>query len=338
MKNNKFEIYILKYLSEELSDSDMLWFKKQLLKSEENRKLFKDMRKIWLSVGMEQNVDDYDIDEAINKFKSRIEEDKKKSNKQFQMPVLNAKMTSFLRLTAVIICFVALSVTTYFIGKQSDSGSQPITVSCDLGDRSKVILPDGSKVWINSGSKIIYNNANTEGNRIVELSGEGYFEVVKNKKQPFIVKSGINEVVVLGTSFNVKAYHDDENIETSLIEGSVEIRNINSKNKKSVLLIPGEQAIFSKKNKLMKVNKIEDLDSVFAWKNGKLKFINERLETLIPKLERWYNAEIQIEREELNDLRFTGTIEHERIEDVLQFFKTSSNTSYKIKNDVIILY
>jgi ferric-dicitrate binding protein FerR (iron transport regulator) len=338
MKNNKFDIYILKYLSEELSDSDMLWFKKQLLKSEENRKLFKDMRKIWLSVGMEQNADDYDIDEAINKFKSRIEEDKKKSNKQFQMPVLNAKMTSFLRLTAVIICFVALSVTTYFIGKQSDSGSQPITVSCDLGDRSKVILPDGSKVWINSGSKIIYNNANTEGNRIVELSGEGYFEVVKNKEQPFIVKSGINEVVVLGTSFNVKAYHDDENIETSLIEGSVEIRNINSKNKKSVLLIPGEQAIFSKKNKLMKVSKIEDLDSVFAWKNGKLKFINERLETLIPKLERWYNAEIQIEREELNDLRFTGTIEHERIEDVLQFFKTSSNTSYKIKNDVIILY
>ncbi len=161
------------------------------------------------------------------------------------------------------------------------------TLSTPRGGQYQVILPDGSKVWLNAASSLHFPTVFSGSRRSVELIGEAYFEVAKNKALPFTVKVGDMQVSVLGTHFNINAYPDEDNIKTSLLEGSVKITKGNS----SGTLRPGQQARMSNKEGMLKITN-PNMNEVMAWKNGLFQFEGADIITIMRQIGRWYNVEI----------------------------------------------
>ena len=241
-------------------------------------------------------------------------------------------------------------------------------ISTRPGSKSKVQLPDGSVVWLNAGSKLTYNKDFGIETREVMLTGEGFFDVTKNKGKPFIINTSSIKIKVLGTAFNVKAYPEDKQTETSLIRGSIEVTIRNRPNDK-IILTPSEKLVVendiahlekdSKKqeirtgniartelpviNTLMSINKLKynPVDSTVAeiqWVNNKLVFRDESFSELAVKMERWYNVEIDITDLRIGEERLNGIFESETIVQALEALKEFIPFQYEKNGSKIIIH
>ncbi|QGY47933.1 DUF4974 domain-containing protein [Maribellus comscasis] len=233
-----------------------------------------------------------------------------------------------LKIAAVLI--TGLLFSTIFFSLQTNPEEVHLseslqTVTSPYGARTNITLPDGSIVWLNSGTKLSFPSR-FDKTRPVKLVGEAYFEVVKNDR-PFIVSTNYGEVKVKGTSFNVKAFSDDNSFTTTLEEGIVSLKGENSKDE--VTLNPGQQAEQTDKGFL-----VTDVETKFytSWKEGKLIFSKEPFPSLVKKLERWYNVKIEYNDSRLNQVWYTGTIEMESISEVMEMISKASPVSYNFNN------
>ncbi|MES1160477.1 MAG: FecR domain-containing protein, partial [Bacteroidota bacterium] len=161
------------------------------------------------------------------------------------------------------------------------------------GGQYCVVLPDSTRVWLNAGSSLRFPVRFASNQRRVELSGEGYFEVAANKEAPFHVSCLHQEVEVLGTHFNIHAYSDEAHTVTTLLTGSIRVNGGGS----SILLRPDQQADLYDRLRVQQV----DAEDAVAWKNGYFRFDDERLETIMKSIGRWYNVGIDYENEQLKD-------------------------------------
>lgn len=177
------------------------------------------------------------------------------------------------------------------------------TISTPRGGQYQIVLPDGSKVWMNAASSIKFPAAFSGTERNVIISGEVYMEIAQRSKQPFIVKANGTEIRVLGTSFNVNAYTDEEAIKTTLVEGSVKV----TKGSSAALLHPGQEAITEDNSNSVKVNDNADVANALAWKNGLFSFNNADIKTIMRQLSRWYNVDVVYEGA-VTDRRFLGEL------------------------------
>jgi mannose-6-phosphate isomerase-like protein (cupin superfamily) len=184
---------------------------------------------------------------------------------------------------------------------QTVTGTVPVSfniVSTAKGKTYKVQLSDGSAVWLNAASSLKFPTAFTGTDRTVELIGEAYFEVAKNKTKPFHVKANGTVVEVLGTHFNINAYADEPLVKTTLLEGSVKVKFGTFPSKlegnQSATLKPGQQSQATS-NGTIKVVDNEDLEKVMAWKNGSFAFKEADIETIMREVARWYDADIVYE-------------------------------------------
>lgn len=201
----------------------------------------------------------------------------------------------------------------HIIAKEKNTGFNKIETP--RGGIYQVILPDGSHVWLNSASSITFPTQFTESERKVSIKGEAYFEVAHNKKKPFKVLSNNQEIVVLGTKFNVNAYNDELLTRTTLLEGSVKV----STPAISQLLKPGYQAQMRDIGHLDV--KRADLESVMAWKDGFFQFDRVDIQTLMRQLARWYDIEIEYKGEVPKD-EFVGKIKRNAdIDNVLEVLR-----------------
>jgi len=177
---------------------------------------------------------------------------------------------------------------------QWDSDTQTPTIntlSTPKGGQYQLILSDGTKVWLNAASSITYPTSFKSGERKVSLKGEAYFDVAKNKKQPFKVITDRQELTVLGTQFNINSYDDEPETKTTLLEGSVQISSSNTK--QSILLSPGEQSAL-KENGKIKVSAVNTENAV-AWRSGLFQFQDSDIQEAMRQLSRWYNVAIEFE-------------------------------------------
>lgn len=161
------------------------------------------------------------------------------------------------------------------------------TISTPMGGQYEVVLPDGTHVTLNAASSLTYPVAFTGSERTVDMIGEAYFEVAKDKARPFRVRSGIQTVTVLGTHFNINAYTDEAVIKTTLLEGSVEVTAGGNKG----LIAPGQQTIVQPKSGTL-YEQIVNTDKEVAWKNGVFSFDGDDLKTIMRQVSRWYNVDI----------------------------------------------
>jgi ferric-dicitrate binding protein FerR (iron transport regulator) len=200
-----------------------------------------------------------------------------------------------------------------------------------------MILPDNTMVYLNSGSEIKYAVNNAGGQREVFLDGEAWFDVAKNEKKPFVVNTPFYAVKVLGTRFNVKAYKTDDEIATTLEEGSVEVLSSGSSrmNGKKILK-PGQQFIYNQSTGTVRTEHVST--RLFtSWKDNKLIFINMNLEELIVLLERKYGVDIDVDDNIILDYHYDGTIKNETILEVLDLLKETLPIRYKIEGQKVII-
>ena len=203
------------------------------------------------------------------------------------------------------------------------------TLIVPVGGIYAVSLSDGTKVWLNSKSSLKYPVEFSGDKRAVTLEGEAYFEVTKDPHSPFTVKTKSGNVTVLGTHFNVSAYDEDKNFETTLAEGKVKVSEISkSKQTEEVVLRPGQQARV--KNEALRVVEVDPL-AYTAWKDGKFYFENENLKNILTKMARWYNFNVKFEQKALEQIKFTGIVlKDEPVDHFLDIISKSSNVKYKI--------
>lgn len=202
------------------------------------------------------------------------------------------------------------------------------------GGECCITLDDGTKVWVNAQSSLKYPVAFLGGKREVVLEGEAFFEVTRDSR-PFVVKTSYGEVKVLGTSFGVSAYGEDEVSYTTLVTGKVSVDNATAK--KPVVIRPGEQVVTLKDGRMnrRKVN----VEEYVGWKDGNYVFCGQRLETIMNTLQRWYNISVEYRAEELKDLLFTGSLN--RYDDVNVFFnalKSTRDVLYHVEGKKVTLY
>lgn len=205
------------------------------------------------------------------------------------------------------------------------------TISTPNGGQYQLELPDGSLVWLNATSSIHFPTSFIGKERRVEITGEAYFEVAKNRDMPFIVNVNGAEVQVLGTHFNVNAYSDEDNIKTTLLEGSVKFvsgTNIN-------MLKPGQQSQLAS-NGLIQVVSNVDVDEVVAWKNGMFDFENAGIETVMRQLSRWYNVEIEY-KGKTDDLFFADMRRNIQLSDALKALELTGKVKFDIQGKKIIV-
>jgi ferric-dicitrate binding protein FerR (iron transport regulator) len=224
------------------------------------------------------------------------------------------------------------------------------------GSRTRVQLPDGTHVWLNAGSKLTYNKEFGGTIREVTLIGEGYFDVVRNEKKPFVIHTTKMDVKVLGTQFNVKSYPNDKTTEAALIHGSIEV-SLKDRPSQKIILKPNEKIVVANRDtsaqathkKLSPQEDTEPLviikhltyqkkDSAIvetSWLENKLAFEDESFRELAHKMERWYGVTIYFKDEKTAAMRFTGAFEDETIEEAMHALKITASFNYTFQGKTI---
>ena len=214
------------------------------------------------------------------------------------------------------------------------------TLTVPNGKRFNVILSDSTMVHLNAGSSLRYPvKFIGNRNRQVFLTGEGYFDVTKDREHPFVVTSGTMDVRVLGTKFNVTAYPEDREINTVLVEGSVSLYSSESgyDPKKANRLLPGHKAAWDRFYEKMDVEQV-DTDIYTEWVDGKLVIKEMSFKKIVHKLERHYNVNIDNTYEALNNEVFTATFDIETIDEALRIFSEETPFEYEFKKNLITIY
>jgi ferric-dicitrate binding protein FerR (iron transport regulator) len=269
-----------------------------------------------------------------------------------------------MRYAAVFILAFGLSwlVHLYFWNRTTTTpiADQVQTMEVPYGSKSRIILPDGSVVTLNSGSSLKYSSSGfNSGSRSVSLTGEGFFNVAKDSTRPFYMTTPGIRVKVLGTTFNVKAYPDENIEEATLVSGMVEIYASSDKTEKGkpIVLKPNQKAVFLKsgnnfltndsvmvspvttpvKLKTVNLQSSSRTEQTISWKENKLIFDNEPFSSLVIRIERWYDVKIVVNYPELNSARFTGKFDKETLEQVLNALVTVTPFNYNIKQNLITI-
>lgn len=281
------------------------------------------------------------------------------------------KLSKNKRLIIEILSFAAVFFIAFYIGRINSNNSyvlngEPSVISYNeitapLGAKSEMILSDGTKIILNAGSTLKYTNAYNSLNRDLELEGEAYFKVAENKSLPLVVNAGKLIIKATGTEFNVKAYSEEGIIETTLIEGNVEISQKGEIRDNEILeLKPNQKAIYTGESDRITLEKVRetepqavkparattenllispktDIDQVTAWINNKLIIRKENFESLCVKLQRKYNVTFVFGDEEIKKYRFTGVLLDETFEQVMDAIKLVAPVDYSVEGKLVTL-
>ncbi|UAY55750.1 FecR family protein [Arachidicoccus terrestris] len=208
------------------------------------------------------------------------------------------------------------------------------TITTPRGGKWTLTLSDGTRVWLNAASSITYPVAFTANVRQVSITGEAYFEVVHNERQPFTVMAGGLRIEDIGTAFNVKAYPDEADTRTTLVEGSVRISNGYG----AAILEPGYQAksVRETNGGSIEVGKAKDLEQILAWKNDLFIFNRTDLHSLMRELSRWYDVDVVYEKGVKNDVFYGRVLRNNTLSQILKVLELG-NVRFRIEGKKLIV-
>ena len=364
--NQSAENLIPGYLKGELTPDEIKALISWIKTSRINKRYFDEYCEIWITTKASIEDPGYNFKEGFSKFKQKINIGKDGSMGSIKM----VSFKTFMRYAAIFIVAASLSgFLFYSLGKhQTIQGRLSYNeLKVPLGSHARFSLSDGTIVTLNAGSSLKYDNRFGIKDRTVQLEGEGYFDVAKDSKRPFVVKTSYLNVRALGTIFNIKAYAEDNTIETTLVEGSVKIEEVKSKSRvKATVLKPNQKLTFYKEGFVMVeessvskgktenigplpqaqqsksisriITESVDVEPIVSWKENRWIFEKQSLEQIAIELERKFDVQIHIESERLKAFRFTGTIIAEPIEQVLEVMSISAPIDFKLKGRVVTLY
>lgn len=300
------------------------------------------------SLSYKKNIDNDTVNEALKLLHQKMHQPE-------TMPVPISKYRKLkVWLAAASVILIAGLAVFYYSQTNTALHQAANIVSTKKGSKTDLVLPDGTKVWVNADTKLTYDKEFGNNTREVTLTGEAYFDVTKDPSRPFIVHTPTLDVKVLGTAFNVRAYPNETNTQTTLLRGAVEVLLKNKKHE-TIMLEPNEKIIVQnevpvngvqtaipKKTKAFELlniaaNKKDTTVVETEWVKNRLVFEQEKIESLSPVLERWYNVTIELRRS-TGDILYTGTFENDSLEDVLASLKAVGGFQYRIEKDKVIIY
>jgi ferric-dicitrate binding protein FerR (iron transport regulator) len=237
---------------------------------------------------------------------------------------------------AAAVLFLPMLGFLIYLTSVQNPGTEAITatvvdaleVEASSGSRTVVQMTDGTKAYLNYGSKLRYPQVFAADSRVVELEGEGYFEVAHNPDRPFIVKAGQLNIKAVGTSFNVLAYPGEQQIQTTLVEGVVIIEETSEQNSDTVTLAVGDHVIYDRAGGEFTTRQ-DNLEKYIAWKDGKIVFDNETTTEVAARLSRAFNVEIEI-AEAVKDLTYTVTFTDETLTQILDLMSLATPVRYEV--------
>jgi ferric-dicitrate binding protein FerR (iron transport regulator) len=335
--------------------------------NQDNLKYLRQLGEIWLAAGILQ-MPEVSFKKAHKTLRNKIIERGLRNlpRKEIHLPV-----SALWKTAAVLLILVSLGIAgRMFFAKdtyQTGVKTTCVQVSVPKGSRSFITLPDSTSVWLNADTKFRYPADYGTDNRTVFLDGEAYFKVSRNKELPFRVSTSGIIVTALGTAFNVKAFSDEETIETTLVEGRIRIEEVMKAGTtgpvKAVILKPKQSAVYQKqtskitvpgggetevedkvagiksqKSMIIEVNNISDTRLYTSWKDPRWIFKNEKLSSLAPKLERRYDVKIEFMDNSLKDYAFNGTLLEESLEQVLNAIRYTAPIRYEVIGKLVKLY
>ena len=273
---------------------------------------------------------------SFNDIRRRIRE----NNEKLQQQNRHWWVYRVQRVAAVLL--LPLLLATGWLAYQHFSDSpQWLSLTTKQGERTHLVLPDGSEVWINVDSRLEYETNFNKKNRSLRLSGEAYFKVAKGKELPFTVNAKSIEVTAVGTEFNISAYPEEANVTTFLKEGIVKLAYSDENNpKKTIEMIPGEQAVFNQKKNSLQVLQASSPHSG-NWRNGELYFGNESMDAVFRKMERWYGITIHFNPKDFEGETLTVNLKNgEQVEQLLEIINNAigitiskNENEYRIKKN-----
>ena len=351
----KIKTLFVSYLEKNISKKDEEILIQWINRNPDSLKEWSELSRLWNLVSVAGNFNDDLMEKEWKLLLAKIDNNrtKTKTNNKFLywMP----------RIAAVFLLGVVFSAAVFysvFINKNDKLVYQEIHTPA--GSRTQVTLPDGSVIWLNASSSIRYNNQFGKKQREIILTGEAFFNVAANKSKVFVVRASELSIKAYGTSFNVKSYPDESTVEATLIEGSIGVTRTGiGKNKNDEVMLERNQrvvyyrpvqsiekdeieeipeqaepvAVKRDENKLTyMISKGIDPELFTSWKDGKLIIASENLDNIAIMLERKYDIKIHFENEKLEKLKFTGTIENETVEHVIEAIGIAAHIDYEFQD------
>lgn len=314
MLNNKT---ILKFLNSKTSEEEN---KKMIEQLDQNPNLIIDFLKI-KKVWEEQeriHTDSSYLQTDFQKIVSKLL-NSKKSKPNFAEYFKH----NFYKIASIFLLLISIGTVSINLFKtESEEVFHQIIVK--KGESSELVLADGTKVKVGPDSKLSIGNYYGEKTRSICIDGEAYFEVTHNKKCPFEVVSNDMKITVLGTKFIVKSYKEDNTVSTKLIEGSVKVDLLSSKNKNSFTLTPNTKLDYNKSNGSVSINKLKP-EYDLSWMKNTLAFKDEKFETIINQINRVHNVNIVLDYPEIAEEKFSGVFDKESVDDILETFSLISD-------------
>lgn len=340
----------------QLTPEEELWLEQWINDSPDNRLYYQETRLLFKTI-------------EVATLKKRFEQRKNRAYRIFLSKIAAEENTTIvsrllptrrlLAYAASILFAVGVGAMSLYLYQQNNRLSAYVqNIEIPYGSKSKVTLPDGTVVWLNSGSKLSYRSDFGEKNRNVTLEGEGCFNVTKNPKMPFMVKSGKWQVKVLGTKFNFKSYDADANVKVTLIEGSLNISNMADAHS-SVMLKPNQQVVIQKATSKAVVKEVE-AQTYAMWTEPKLEnvelstptqatpnvtirntllFDEEPLDQIFRELERAFNVKIEVKDISIKQMTFYGDFRNdESLAEIMNIISLSSHLSFSRvdKNTILV--
>jgi ferric-dicitrate binding protein FerR (iron transport regulator) len=321
--------------------------------SPENTTYYNQMRDAWFAANLSLPVDHRREEHIWTQLEKQIRPEPA-SGKTIRMKVLKWAAAAAI----LVIAYLSGIQTPNPLNTQLHPNKGSYTIEAPKGGKSVMTLSDGSKVWLNAGSILYFDDSFNGQHRTLSLQGEAYFEVAHDKKHPFLVKTSDITIAALGTAFNVKAYPEEDKVETTLVEGSVRIETNASTHNEPVILQPNQKAIYYKSRQTVsidrnesdknakvipqKINKIEvasqvDVKIFTSWKDKRWMVQGESLGVFATTIERRYDVILIFNDKELKDYKISATLEEETIEQLLNAIRLTVPMNYRIERNKVYL-
>jgi ferric-dicitrate binding protein FerR (iron transport regulator) len=306
---------IVQFLRNQLTELEKLEVLDWIESSSANQDIFNEIKNIWVL------TDTFGKEPKVKHSEPKFMADKTRRS---------IKMVDLIKYAAISLIAIAIGALFYIQGHKLHQVSQQVNeYIVPNGQTSNILLSDGSRVYLNSGSILKYSGSYAIKERVLYLEGEAFFDVVSNKKKPFIVKTALFDVRATGTSFNVQAYTNSDISDITLVSGSLSV--VSQLAHKPLQLTSGEKASLNRKTDKFKLSMAGNSQYI-SWKEGIITFRNARLEDIAKMLERTYNVTISFTDEKTKDLLYSGSmLRYKPIDQVLELLELTSDISYNIE-------
>lgn len=327
--SNSRDMKIARYLAGEMSMKEEIAFLNESGKNQKQLSELRNMEKHWKYFDQNPARDKWDSGEAWKKLHHKLESEGLLEDQTVRPDRFT--FTPLLRIAATVLLILAIGIPSLYFGVIREKGRAETTHYIADQGVSTVDLPDGSRVYLNEGSEITYSKS-FKNQRSVELSGEAFFEVMSDPRNPFSVHSGEIVVTALGTSFNVKQLQHSSDAEVYVKTGKVKVSL--DRTDQVMYLEPEQFGVVA--NKTLSSQELKDPNYI-SWKTKEFKFVNSALTDVLTELEESYHVKIRTEDVDISDLRITTTYSGLSINAILETIGTAFNMNVSQKDNDYIL-